>query len=196
MEAGQTRRESHLKVVTNTVDQKAFPLPEKIVVMADDRYTRFSDQFGQGKAEWNIQWNREDIFGDQQFEIIFLDELIETILEIAPQFMDAMCDLRWAGRGPVGNIRNFLNIFMKKMGLRHNKTNFLRLVGLTCEVVNALAQPFQHLCPFARFQRNAIGAAEPSGHKANAMPGQMGRTLHAIHVLSFRSWSAGSMKLL
>src|SRR6266487_2610456 len=101
MEAGQARRESHPKGVTDTIAQKAFPLPAKIAVMTDGWYARFGNEFSQGETKWNMQRNRKGIFNDQQFEVIFLDELIQTILEVGPQFMDAMCDLRWTGRRSV-----------------------------------------------------------------------------------------------
>src|SRR5215212_9779635 len=112
MNTRQSWRKCHLKIVADAVDQKPFPFPEKIVVMSNDRNARFSDQFGQGKTERNIHRNRESIFGDQQLKIKSLDELIQTILEIDSQFMDSMCDLRWTGRGSVGDISNLLNIFM------------------------------------------------------------------------------------
>src|SRR5215216_6863930 len=66
MNARQSWRKCHLKIVADAVDQKPFPFPEKIVVMSNDWNARFSDQFGQGKTERNIHRNRESIFGDQQ----------------------------------------------------------------------------------------------------------------------------------
>src|SRR6185503_7563708 len=153
MDAWQARRESHLKVVTDAVDQKTFSFPGKIVVMTDNWHVRFSDQFGQGETERDIHRDRKGIFDNQQFDIIFPDELIETILEMAPQFMDSTCCLRWSCIGSIRDIGNCLNIYVQKMRLRYNKTNFCGLVGLTCEVIDTMPQPLQNVCPFLRLQR-------------------------------------------
>src|SRR6185503_629690 len=101
MDARQARREGHLQVIADTVDQKTLSFPGKIVVMTNDRYPRFSNQFRQSETERDMHRNRKGIFDDQQFEIKFPDELIETILEVAPQLMDAACDLRRTGTGPI-----------------------------------------------------------------------------------------------
>src|SRR5690349_5527348 len=114
-----------------------------------------------------MERNRKHIFGDQQLDVEFLDERVKTILEIISQFMNAMRDLRWTYRRPVGNIRNLLYISVQKMGFGHNKTDCLRLVGLTCEVIYVLFHSFQNLCPFACFQRNAVGTIEPRGNEAD-----------------------------
>jgi len=85
--------------------------------------------------------------------------------------MNTMGDLRWTRTGTIGNARNGLHIFMKKMCFRHNKTYFLRLVGYTRKIKYALAQPLQNLCPFARLERNTVCPVEAGGYKAQSMAG-------------------------
>src|SRR5215216_7675514 len=84
MDAGEARREGHLQVVADTVDQKTFSLPGKIVVVPNDRYPRFGNEFCQGETKRDMHRNRKRIFDDQQFEIKSIDKFIETIFEVAP----------------------------------------------------------------------------------------------------------------
>src|SRR5215211_2297598 len=110
MDAGQARREGHFKVVTDTIDQKTFPFPKKIVVMPDDGNARFGNQFCQSKTKRDIHWNRKSILDDQQFNIILLDECIKAIFEIASQFVNSLGDFGWTSVRPVRDICYCLNI--------------------------------------------------------------------------------------
>src|SRR5690349_5214071 len=84
---------------------------------------------------------------------------------------------------------------MQEMCFRHHKTDILWLVRLPCEIKYALSQPFQNVCPFLRFQRNAICSIKTSRDKPNGMGGELRRTLHVCHETSFHCWNAGAMKL-
>ena len=79
----QIGREGGGNIIAHAIDLKALPFPMEIVVMGDGGITCLGNELGEGKAQRQIDGDRQGILDNENFQVEAAGEFVQLFLEIS-----------------------------------------------------------------------------------------------------------------
>ncbi len=165
----EERREGGLKVVVDSIQREALPLPGKVVMMGDHGQRGFGDYLGHRQAERNVHWDSQDVLGQKDFDLELLDEAVNLVLEALFEGLDLVGDGAGSERHAEELALNVGNLRMPKERQRRDVTCLRWGVKQPGHPKARVAHAGQNLGPFSRFERNAVSTVEACGDEADAL---------------------------
>ncbi len=128
---------------------------------------RFGDDFRQRQGQGDIQRQTKYVLWNEQIELEVVDEPGQMFSEIGPpgvhpgRIFAAASDLAEEALEALANFR------VAEMGLGDDQAALGRPVAQAGKIVAVVAHLLEHLGPFGRFQRDAVGARKAKRDEAN-----------------------------
>ena len=161
LDVRQVGRKRGTQIVVHRARRETVAFPSKIVVMGDGWQPRLRDDLGHRQAERNVHRNRQNVLRHEHFNLEFLNEAIQLVLELVLDHLNLAGHRARADRLAEEMPLQFHDLGVAEEGERRVKAYFRRRVEQPRHPITRVSLFGQNLGPLPGFQRHPVGPVEP-----------------------------------